>query len=249
VDAQLFLVDGVVVREDGRLLITADEIRVVRAAASRFTDESESSGSESERDTFNMDTQHGAVTDQSCITQAHETLPWGSHYGNLTSRSAHAWVAVDVATDPQVKAAMEKATELQLEEGFEPHHKILAYSDGSVLANGEAGSAAAIVCMGNSDAQATVRLASADVALSSGRAEWGGLIMVLVIATGVSAAIELRLDNLQVVNTFNDGEWRYRRNWLRRNDWDMAMLAWALNDARVRAGKGPLAVIHQLGHP
>ena len=30
VDAQLFLVDDVVVREDGRLLITADEIRVVR---------------------------------------------------------------------------------------------------------------------------------------------------------------------------------------------------------------------------
>ena len=52
-----------------------------------------------------------------------------------------------------------------------------------------------------------------------------------------------------MVNTFNDGEWRYRRNWLRRNDWDMAMLAWALNDARVRAGKGSLAVIHQLGHP
>ena len=63
VDAQLILVDDVVVREDGRLLITADEIRVVRAAASRFTDESESSGSESERGTFDMDTQHGAVTD------------------------------------------------------------------------------------------------------------------------------------------------------------------------------------------
>ena len=87
------------------------------------------------------------------------------------------------------------------------HITRLAYSDGSVLANGAAGSAAAIVCVGNNDVQATVRLASADVALSSGRAEWGGLIMVLVIATGVSAAIELRLDNLQVVNTFNDGEW------------------------------------------
>ena len=52
-----------------------------------------------------------------------------------------------------------------------------------------------------------------------------------------------------MVNTFIDSEWKYRRNWLRRNDRDMAMLAWALNDARVRAGKGPLAVIHQLGHP
>ena len=77
VDAQLFLVDDVVVREDGRLLITDDEMRVVRAAASRFTDESESSGSESERDTFNMDTQHGAVTDHSCITQAHENAALG----------------------------------------------------------------------------------------------------------------------------------------------------------------------------
>ena len=53
VDAQLFLVGDVVVREDGRLLITADEIRVVREAVSRFTDESESPGSELERDTFN----------------------------------------------------------------------------------------------------------------------------------------------------------------------------------------------------
>ena len=77
VDAQLFLllVDGVVVREDGRLLITADEILVFRAAAARFTDESESSGSEpQERDTSNMDTQHRAwssyrsLMHDSCIT-------------------------------------------------------------------------------------------------------------------------------------------------------------------------------------
>ena len=58
VEPQLFLVDGVVVREDGRLLITADEVRVVRAAAARFQDESESSGSELEHDASNMDTQH-----------------------------------------------------------------------------------------------------------------------------------------------------------------------------------------------
>ena len=69
---------------------------------------------------------------------------------------------------------------------------------------GAASAAPGLGCIGNNDVQATVRLASADVALSSGRAEWGGLIVVLVIATGVSAAIELRLgNNLQVVNAFN----------------------------------------------
>ena len=58
----------------------------------------------------------------------------------------------------------------------------------------------------------------------------------------------LRLDNLQVVNTFNNGKWRFRRNWLRRNDRGMAMLAWALDRERRSQGLGELAALHQLGH-
>ena len=58
----------------------------------------------------------------------------------------------------------------------------------------------------------------------------------------------LRLDNLQVANTFNDGEWRFRRNWLRRNDRDMAVFAWALVRERRQRGFGELAALHQLGH-
>ena len=58
----------------------------------------------------------------------------------------------------------------------------------------------------------------------------------------------LRLDNLQVVNTFNDGEWHFRRSWLRRNDRDMTMLAWALDRERRSPGLGELAALHQLGN-
>ena len=59
------------------------------------------------------------------------------------------------------------------------------------------------------DVSATVRLASVDVALSSGRSEWTGLVMVLYILREIRAPVVPRLGNLQVANTFNDGEWRF----------------------------------------
>ena len=57
------------------------------------------------------------------------------------------------------------------------------------------------------DVSATVRLASVDVALASGRSEWAGLVMVLCILREVRASVVLRLGNLQVANVFNGGEW------------------------------------------
>ena len=72
--------------------------------------------------------------------------------------------------------------------------------------------------------------------------------MVLYILREVRASVMLRLGNLQVANIFNDGEWRFRRNGLRRNDWDMAMLAWALDRERRERGYGELTALHQLGH-
>ena len=72
--------------------------------------------------------------------------------------------------------------------------------------------------------------------------------MVLCILLEIRAFVVLRLDNLQVVNTFNDGEWRFQRNWLRRNYHDMAMLAWALDRERRSRGLGELTALHQLGH-
>ena len=70
--------------------------------------------------------------------------------------------------------------------------------------------------------------------------------MVLYILREVRASVVLRLGNLQVANIFNDGEWRFRRNWLRRNDRDMAMLAWALDRERRERGCDELTALHKL---
>ena len=59
----------------------------------------------------------------------------------------------------------------------------------------------------------------------------------------------MRLDSLQVANAFTDGSWRFRRNWLRRNDRDLASLAWCLSNDLQMAGLGSTTVLHQLGHP
>ena len=81
------------------------------------------------------------------------------------------------------------------------------------------------MCIGVHDVSAAVRLASADTALSSGRSEWTGLLLVLYIAKHVRGDLAVQLGNLQVVNAFTDGPWRFRRNWLRLNDRDLASLA------------------------
>ena len=98
------------------------------------------------------------------------------------------------------------------EDRSQPTPTLLAYSDGSVTANGALGSAAAILCIGTHGVSAVVRLASADTALSSGRSEWTGLLLVLYIAKHVRGDLIVRLDNLQVVNASTDGPWRFRRN-------------------------------------
>ena len=69
-----------------------------------------------------------------------------------------------------------------------------AYSDGSMLAKGVESSAAALVRVFGTDVSATVRPASVDVALSSGRSEWTGLVMVLYILREVRASVVLRLE-------------------------------------------------------
>ena len=126
---------------------------------------------------------------------------------------------------------------------------MLAYSDGSAIADGVEWSAVAIVCVNGTDITAIVRLAAADKPLSSGRSEWTGLLLVLYVVRRVQAHVALRLDNLQVVNAFSDGLARYEHNWLRKNDRDMASLAWELSAERERRGLGTLTVLHQQGHP
>ena len=198
------------------------------------------------------DIQHGpSRVDSDDETLTHEMLPWDCHYRDLVSQAGHAWVAADLGADPQVVRAMDEATALSAaEDRSQPTPALLAHSDGSVAANGALGSAAAILRIGTNDVFAIVRLASADTALPSGRSEWTGLLLVLYIAKHVRGDLVVRLDNLQVVaNAFMDGPWRFRRNWLRRNDRDLASLAWRLANDRQMAGLGSTTVLHQLWHP
>ena len=127
-----------------------------------------------------------------------------------------------------------------------PIPKLLAYSAGSVTANGALGSAAAMLRIGSNGAFAIVRLASADATLSSGRSEWTGLLLVLYIAKHVRGDLVVRLGNLQVANAFTDGPWRVRRNWLRRNDRDLASLAWRLANDRQMAGLGSTTLLQPI---
>ena len=73
--------------------------------------------------------------------------------------------------------------------------------------------------------------------------------MVLYILRRVRADVTLRLGNLQVVNGYGDGEHRFAHDWLRRNERDMATLAWEIAAERERLGFGTIVVLHQLGHP
>ena len=63
----------------------------------------------------------------------------------------HAWVAANLSADPQVVRAMNEAAELSAaEDGSQGTPTLLAYSDGSVTANGALGSAAAMLRIGRS---------------------------------------------------------------------------------------------------
>ena len=206
----------------------------------------------SDSDGSNVTTADGAncgILDYDCIAETQQMLPWGSQYRNIVSREGHAWVLASLDSDPQVVAAALAAEDAARQLDARNMPSLLAYSDGSVIADGIEGSAAAVIRIGGVDVSATIRLAAADRALSSGRSEWAGLLLVQAILRRVRADVTLRLDNLQVVNKFDDGEERFAHDWMRQNERDMASLAWELAAARERRGLGSIKVLHQLGHP
>ena len=206
----------------------------------------------SDSDSSNVTTTDRAdcgILDYDCIAETQQMLPWGSQYRNIVSREGHAWVLASLDSDPQVVAAALAAEDAARQLDARDTPSLLAYSDGSVIADGIEGSAAAVIRIGNVDVCATIRLAAADRALSSGRSEWAGLLLVQAILRRVRADVTLRLDNLQVVNKFDDGEERFAHDWMRQNERDMASLAWEMAAARERRGLGSIKVLHQLGHP
>ena len=184
-----------------------------------------------------------------CIAETQQMLPWGSQYRNIVSREGHAWVLASLDCDPQVVAAALAAEDAARQLDASDPPPLLAYSDGSVIADGIEGSAAAVIRIGNVEVCATIRLAAADRTLSSGRSEWAGLLLVQAILRRVRADVTLRLDNLQVVNKFDDGEERCAHDWMRQNERDMASLACEMAAVRERRGFGSIKVLHQLGHP
>ena len=143
--------------------------------------------------------------DVESLAPLHRTLPYGSHFRDTTSSAGHEWVNADIRNDDQVRDAVAQVEAIiRRHTGAQPL-VLSAYSDGSVTGRGVAGSTEIVIETADGEVVATIRLAPMDVALSSGRTEWVGLVMVLIAAASHPAKIELRLGNIQVVNTFNDG--------------------------------------------
>ena len=130
---------------------------------------------------------------------------------------------------------------------------VCAYSDGSVEGNGVIGTAAMAIRIGEALVTMGVRLANFDVPLSSNRAEWGGALLVTAVLTeaGVTQSIELRLDNLNVVNTsgrLDDSAARIQE-WMHLQDRDLAELFGWWVRKREKHGMGAVTTMHQPGHP
>ena len=258
-DTPLRIEDTTVVDLHGAVPVSRSEVAMLRNFELEVIAATHDSACESPRsacsgsDSSNVtttDTADRGILDYDCIAATQQMLPWGSQYRNIVSREGHAWVLASLGSDPQVAAAALAAEDAARQLGASGGTlSLLAYSDGSVIADGIEGSAAAVIRIGSIGVCATVRLAAADRALSSGRSEWAGLLLVQAILRRVRANVTLCLGNLQVVNKFDDDKKRFAHDWLRQNERDMATLAWELAATRERRGFGSIKVLHQLGHP
>jgi hypothetical protein len=195
------------------------------------------------------DTSHAdfALSDREAVPRTVDILGFGSHYLAKMSHAAHALVHGELYDDPEVQRATMEAEKLAGLAGS-AHLTLDAYSDGGVAGSGAEGSGAAIIRFGGTDVTLYIRLVPVGRRLSSGRAEWVGLLLILAVLRRIKATVTVRLDNIQVVNAYNDGQWAYERNLLRRNDRDLALMCWNLMAARERDGLGSIKTKHQKGH-
>ena len=139
------------------------------------------------------------------------------------SLAAHALVHGELFEDSEVARATLEAETLAAQLS-NTHPRLDAYSDGGVAGSGAEGSGAAIIRIGGTDVRLNIRLIPIGRRLSSGRAEWVGLLLILAALRRVKATVVVRLGNIQVANAYNDGQWAYERNLLRRNDRDLALM-------------------------
>ena len=78
-DAQLVTVDNVRESDSGKVYVAGDELLVVRAVESDTANGGEVAPTVQADHPFKTHIPSTGITDRSCDTSAHETLPWGSH--------------------------------------------------------------------------------------------------------------------------------------------------------------------------
>ena len=76
-DAQLTVVDNVREADDGKVYVAGDELLMVRAAASAAASDGAIAETAQTHHPRKICIPSAGVTDHSCATPAHETLPWG----------------------------------------------------------------------------------------------------------------------------------------------------------------------------
>ena len=101
--------------------------------------------------------------------------------------------------DPEVQRAALEAETLAGKLNS-AHPRLDAYSDGGVAGSGAEGSGTAIIRFEGTDITLNIRLVPVGRRLSSGRAEWVGLLLILAVLRRVKATATVRLGNIQVVN-------------------------------------------------
>ena len=187
------LVDTAEVTKEGLYSMDADEYSMFPDVACHLDSSSDESVSNSRRTDRRGSDPAGAMDgagdargeyegcrDVESLTPLHQILSYDSRFRDTTSPAGHAWVNADIRDDDQVKNAVAQVeAAIRRHTGTQPL-VLSAYSDGSVTGRGVAGSAAIVIETADGEVVATVRLAPTDVALSSGRTEWVGLVMVLV---------------------------------------------------------------------
>ena len=142
---------------------------------------------DSASDTDEADAASGAYAgcrDVESLAPLQQILPYGSQLRDTTSSAGRAWVNADIREDEQVRRAVAQVEPtIRQHSGTQPL-VLSADSDGSVTGRDVAGSAAIFIETADGEVVAMVRLAPTDMALSSGRTEWVGLVMVFESACG-----------------------------------------------------------------
>ena len=87
---------------------------MVRAAASASANDGAAAATAQTNYPCTTDIPNACITDHSCVTPAHETLPWRSHYRDLVAAPGHACVAYALENDAQVQEAATRAQVLAM---------------------------------------------------------------------------------------------------------------------------------------